>query len=249
MVYLFFFLGFASFVLLIWGLIAPRHFKRSRQTLALVFGGLWFLFTLLMVVTAPPAANVATKTSPTPSVTPKNTPKSTPTPRTETTPKPSQQAAPVLTGFGATIQEWNKTHTAAKDFTSDSAYNPEPNSAGGCNGVEYCSMQGTTYYEMSWPNGQSQAVSQAIVMKEFPADTTIVWQQKMTADAPNACYDLEVHSATLAQAQGTDGDATVEFQTFDPNNSTGNIEYDPSNVNQAILDNIDAKTPTAANGC
>lgn len=102
---------------------------------------------------------------------------------------------------------------------------------------------------MCFPSGQTLATTQAEVMKEFPSDVAILWQGKQTSGEPDECYQMEVHSATLASALGTDGDALVEFQTLDPSNTSGNIEYLPSNVNDAMLTAEDNASLSVAPGC
>jgi hypothetical protein len=172
---------------------------------------------------------------------------STSKPTPVATTKPS---TPVLTGFGATQDEWNKTHTADPQATANSSYDRGEGTSDCSNfGDRYYGMTGTTDYSMCFPSGQSLATTQSEVMQEFPSDTTILWQGKQTSGEPDECYQMEVHSATLASALNDDGDAFVEFQTLDPNNSTGNIEYNASNVNDAMLMQEDNASLSTASGC
>jgi hypothetical protein len=222
--------------------------------------GIGFLAIMSLVVLAailpstppsqPVASKVAVKTVPVVKHTTKPPQKASTA--VKTTPKPTtpKPTLPVLTGFGATQDEWNKTHNADTRATANSSYDPG-NGLTDCSnfGDKYYGMAGTSDYGMCFPNGQSLATTQAIVMQEFPADTTILWQGKQTNDEPSECYQMEVHSATLAEVLGTDGDAFVEFETLDPNNTSGNIEYMPSNVNDASLIDTDNASLSSANGC
>ncbi|WP_460991147.1 hypothetical protein [Sinomonas soli] len=110
-------------------------------------------------------------------------------------------------------------------------------------------MEGTSFYSMCLPAHLSQAIAQALVMKEFPKDAAVLWQGKQTSNEPDECYEEEVHSPTLAAALGGSGNALIEFQTFVPGNSTGHIKYDASNVNIVLLSGQDAPSLDAAGGC
>ncbi|GAB2734579.1 hypothetical protein GCM10027090_02550 [Sinomonas soli] len=155
-----------------------------------------------------------------------------------------------LTGFGATQEKWDSTHTADTSRVPGSAYNPRFTTAGcSTNGDEYYAMQGTSFYSMCLPPHLSQATAQALVMKEFPKDAAVLWQGKQTSSEPDECYEEEVHSPTLATALGGSGNALIEFQTFVPGNSTGHIKYDASNVNNVLLSGQDAPSLDAAGGC
>lgn len=163
---------------------------------------------------------------------------------------PTVAPANNLTGYGATQDQWNRAHTSDTKFAPDSTYNPGYSSAG-CSGdgAEYYAMLGTTNYSMCLNNNLSQAAAQAIVMREFPSDTTVLWQAKQTSGEPDECYQVEVHSPTLATVLGTSGDALVEFQTFEPHNSSGHIKYNPANVNNVLIAGQDATSPSDAPGC
>ena len=203
--------------------------------------------------TSPTATQTKTVSTTTkaPATIPKTQPKTTTTEQnTSSTPKTVQPPKPVLTGFGATQDEWNKTHTADPQATANSSYNPGGGTHDCSNfGDRYYGMSGTGNYSMCFPNNQSLATTQAIVMQEFPSDTTILWQGKQTSGEPSECYQMEVHSATLAAALGGSGNAFVELQTLDPHNSSGNIEYNALNVNDALLSAQDNASLSAAPGC
>lgn len=155
-----------------------------------------------------------------------------------------------LTGYGATQGEWDRTHTPDTKFAAGSTYNPGYSSAG-CSGdgAEYYAMTGTTFYSMCLNNNLSQAAAQAIVMREFPSDTSVLWQAKQTSGEPDECYQVEVRSPTLATVLGTGGGVLVEFQTFERNNSSGAIKYNPANVNNVLISGQDITSPSGAPGC
>lgn len=165
-------------------------------------------------------------------------------------PAPTAGATNDLTGFGATQEKWNSTHKADTTVLPGSAYNPGFSTAGcSVNGDEYYAMQGTTFYSMCLPPHESQAAAQALVMREFPKDTAVLWQGKQTSGEPDECYQVEVHSSMLAAALGSSGNALIEFQTFEPGNSSGHIKYDASNANNVLLSGQDAESLSAAPGC
>jgi len=265
---LFVVLAFIALLFLIIGIIKPTAFdkdgkepkritKSPRLDNLIVFGIIFLVLCGIASATDPstPATKTVatTKTATSKPVSKPKQPTAT-KPATSTTPKPAptpapKPAEPVLTGYGATQAEWNKTHTEDKRFAANTAYDPEPNLAGGCNGDKYCAMQGTTDYEMSFPNSLDQAEVQTEIMQEFPSDTTVLWQQLNTSGEPSECYQMEVHSATLATVLGGDGDAAVEFDTQEPSDNSGNIDYKASNVNDVLVNDLDNPTPSDAPGC
>lgn len=207
--------------------------------IALVIGGAVALFS----AHAKPKNNTTATTN-----TAKTT--ATTTPQTNSTPA---STAVVLTGFGATQAEWNKSHTAAKNFSSDSSYNPNPSVTASCNGVKYCSMNWTggraLDYTIGFPSNVSQSVAQATVMQEFPSDATVVWQERNTSGAPNECYQMEIQSPTLAKALSNNGQAFVEFSTLVPSDTSGNIDYNAANITEAILQDLPYASASEAPGC
>ncbi|HUB94073.1 MAG TPA: hypothetical protein VMB52_06240 [Verrucomicrobiae bacterium] len=227
----------------------------KRKDMGIRFGIMAVLFLILTIAFAPSKPSNA---KPVPTV--KST--ASTSAKTAAPPKAAAPAATVtpatqpstptnnLTGFGATQDNWNKTHTADPTATANSSYDRGQGTSDCSNfGDRYYGMVGTSNYSMCFPSGQTLATTQAEVMKEFPSDVAILWQGKQTSGEPDECYQMEVHSATLASALGTDGDALVEFQTLDPSNTSGNIEYLPSNVNDAMLTAEDNASLSVAPGC
>jgi hypothetical protein len=218
-----------------------------------IFAVLFLVFTVAFASNKPnnpkPVASIKTvaKTS-TKTVTPtKTTTSSTAAP---TTTAPTATPTNTLTGFGATQDEWNKTHTADPQAIANSSYDRGEGTHDCSNfGDRYYGMVGTSNYSMCFPSNQSLATIEGEVMQEFPSGTTILWQGKQTSGEPDECYQMEVHNTTLASVLGTDGDVLIEFQTLDPSNTSGNIEYQSSNVNDAMLTAEDNASLSAAPGC
>lgn len=256
-------------LLLVIGIIKPKSFDRPgkpakrltkspRLDNIVIFGGFFLLFGFLAGATAPSLPNDQTAPKSNKVATHQNKPekKTISNNQSQATvqppaPKP-QPAQIVLTGYGATQDEWNKTHKQVQGFAANSTYDPEPGSAGGCNGVKYCTVEwlnNRAYsYEISLPNHFTQAVAQIAVMQEFPTGTKVLWQGKQTASAPDVCYEMEVRNNAL-KVLGGDGDAFVEFSTFVPSDNSGYTLYYPSNVNSIIVNNTDYKSLSDAGTC
>jgi hypothetical protein len=245
----------------LWWFIWAKTSKRVAIKIGATVG-VWALCVLSLVMFA--AIAPATPQTPTSNVQSHNASVKKPVPKPKVTTKaavaktttPSKTVATTpatptntLTGFGATQANWDKTHTPDNRATPGSSYDPGEGTSDCSNfGDRYYAVMGTSSYSMCFPSGQSLATTQSEVMQEFPSDTTILWQGKQTSGEPDECYQMEVHSATLAEG-GTDGDAFVEFQTLNPSNTSGNIEYQPSNVNDAMLEFLDNASLSAAPGC
>lgn len=81
-----------------------------------------------------------------------------------------------------------------------------------------------------------------IVLREFPADTKILWFV-----VKDACAEMEVQSATLGSVVGTpalgdpEGQAYVELDSALPD---GTATYNATDINEAIL--VLASYPTVA---
>src|SRR5579859_663714 len=250
---------FVSLVFLIWGIVSPGklgatlHRPVTRKLAAGTFGT---MFAVLFIVSSALASalpdssakttvSVAHKTV----VVPRKvavakpqptTPISNPTPQ----PKPVPQAtptAPKITGYGATLSDWNSAHIADSRFAANSSYNPTPGLGSGNANDEYYTVSSSggriTTYSMRFASGTDISSAKSLALQEFPSDTTILWAQANTSDSTNACYQMEVHSATLASLLSTNGNVAVEF------GSAGD-SYNSSNVTNALFSLFDA--PTAA---
>lgn len=171
--------------------------------------------------------------------------------------QPTQPAAPILTAFGALRTNWDAHHTADKRYADGSSYNPNPALS-----EDGSSSFDDQYYTINWIGGrainyqmrflhqQPTAVTKTAVMQEFPADTTVLWEQAETSDPTNACYAFEISSPTLARALNDSGDVMVELFTEPTPDSSYNSYYNPSNVTNALLDGFtENKTAADFSGC
>jgi hypothetical protein len=178
--------------------------------------------------------------------------------KTNPTPTKSVQSSNAikLTGFGASQSDWDANHTADSRFTTGSAYNPDTKYAQGNSTTdddEYYAVNALagsiTNYSMRFVSNQTIDEVEPTVLKEFPSDTTVLWEQLLNADSTNSCYQIEVTSPTLAKALGSDGNAFVELFTEPAPSATYSSYYDPMNVNNALFQNLDTKTATDSTGC
>lgn len=172
--------------------------------------------------------------------------------QSETQSQGSNSSNVVLTGYGATQTEWDSTHTEDSNFAADTTYDPNNNLGNGY-GDTYVAVLWTNGralgYQMGFPSNTSLDNAKAIVMKEFPTDADILWQQQNNSDSVNICYQMEVHSNTLGQVLGTDGDVFVEFQTITGSDTSTSVGYYSNNVNNALLRNTDYKEASDVGGC
>lgn len=147
-----------------------------------------------------------------------------------------------LSGYGATLTEWNAAHSEDSSFTANTSYDPTGGLGNGYND-KYTSLiwvNGRALgYQIGFPDGTSIASALNTVLQEFPSSTSIIWQQENTSDPDSVCYQMEVHNGTLGQALETDGDVFIEFQTIETSDTSTAIGYYANNVNNASLSNSD----------
>jgi hypothetical protein len=169
-------------------------------------------------------------------------------------PPPTPRPSSTITGFGATVADWNASHIADADFAPGSVYNADPTlpSIDGHTGARYVTVRGSngriTNYSMNL-HAEPIAAARADVIREVPPDATVLWAQ-----ARDTCYQEVVTSATLAKALGsvqfgdTNGGVFFEFST----SKSGVLSaYDPNRVDQVIVNYgaVGGLTPTAAGAC
>jgi hypothetical protein len=148
-------------------------------------------------------------------------------------PGPEQAVQPsVVTGFGATLSDWNAHHTPDDRFATNAAYDPDPSLPDPSHNDRYlvndASNGRIVGYELRIPGTPDIQAAKAVSLKEFPPDAIVAW-----ASQRSQCYQMEVRSKVLGMALSDPaiGDATgtalVEFQSqvsgvdgaYDPNNN------------------------------
>lgn len=138
-----------------------------------------------------------------------------------------------LTGFGATVADWDAHHEADSRFVPGSAYDPDSSLARGGD-ERYTSRyyavgdgERVTNYEMRFAPGTGvQQAKRSILASEFPSDAKIVWFKQL-----DTCGQMLVRSRKVARAVGGKRIAAlVEFSSGEAGDS-----YDPSDVWGAIL--------------
>jgi hypothetical protein len=145
-----------------------------------------------------------------------------------------------ITGYGATVADWNSYHTQAPFCDPGGCYDPDPSLAqvNGHEGVRYFAVSTTNGrvldYSMAFAHGTPQSVASATVMREFPGDAQVLW-----TTTKDTCSQMEISSPTLGGLLGSSsiGDPQGEvFVEFDSDEDTaGNNSYSPSSVREAIL--------------
>ncbi len=169
-------------------------------------------------------------------------------------------SATVLTGYGALQEDWNNHHQQDPNYSKNEVYNPTPGLGSDSSHTDKyyaltTSSGRVTGYQMRLQNGQSLAAAQQEVMQEFPSDASILWQNAVTSDPTNSCYQMEIKSPTLGKVLESktfgdpQGEAFVELSTDTPQTANDNSYYSSSNVNSAILQFLVNQTAADASGC
>jgi hypothetical protein len=122
---------------------------------------------------------------------------------------------PMLMGFGATRDDWNRNHIADSRFTSNSDYNPDPALPDQRYNDRYVVTSGAgriLSYEMRLSGRPNIEVAEAEALKEFPSDASMVWFSQK-----GDCSQMEVQSKTLGAILSDPGNprgaVLGEFQT------------------------------------
>lgn len=108
-----------------------------------------------------------------------------------------------ITGYGATVADWNSAHTQAPFCAPGGCYDPDPSLAqvNGHEGVRYFGVSTSNGrvldYSMAFAHGTPQSIASATVMREFPSDVAVLWTTTKAT-----CYQMEVTSATLGGVLG-----------------------------------------------
>jgi hypothetical protein len=242
--------------------VTPPRRHRLRKTLIIsgsVVGALIVLGVVLSAVLPPTPATTAASaptatTSPVSSAS-RATATRAPAPTTvRTTALPPATTRPVtpppvtLTGYGATVANWARTHTADSYFAAGSAYDPDsslPRTAGRTTD-KYVAVQPIggriTDYTVNLPSA-SLAGAESAIAGEFPPDAHILWTQHVSG-----CVQVEYASATIHAAIGnTDvGDALVEFSDVVPGVAPSN---QPTTFNDASVSDMPGAAPDPSASC
>jgi hypothetical protein len=158
----------------------------------------------------------------------------------------------VLHGYGATLSDWNATHTEDNGFSANTTYDPTSGLGNGYTD-KYTAVLWiggrALGYQIGFPSNTNIDTAKNAVMQEFPSDTTILWQQQNNSDSVNICYQMEVHSPTLGQVLQGSGNVFIEFQTIATSDTSTAVGYYPNNVNDVTVRNADYKTASSVGGC
>jgi hypothetical protein len=141
---------------------------------------------------------------------------------------------PLITGFGATHDDWNRSHIADTRFTPNSAYNPDPTLSDPRYNDRYIvtsRMGRVLSYEMRLSGNPDIGAAKAAALKEFPSDASLVWFSQKSA-----CFQMELKSAILGAAlsdpSNSNGATLVEFQT---RTQDGKDTYSPTDNNDIFF--------------
>ena len=160
----------------------------------------------------------------------------------------SSSSVPSVTGFGATLMEWNKSHVADTRFAANTAYNPDQNLPDQRYNDRYIliSRSGRVLsYEMRLAGSPNIDTAKGAALNELPPDATVVWFSKK-----DQCAQMEVQSKTLgmvlSDSENKQGAALIEFQTM---MADGKDAYSQTNNNDIFLNLGVYRSPQDAPGC
>lgn len=143
---------------------------------------------------------------------------------------------PMLMGFGATRDDWNRSHIADTRFTPNSAYNPDPSLPDQRYNDRYLvtSRAGRILsYEMRLSGSPDIEAAKTEALKEFPSDASMVWLSQKSD-----CFQMEIQSNALGAGLSdpaigdASGTAFVEFQSQVSGNDS---VYDQANNNDLFF--------------
>jgi hypothetical protein len=146
---------------------------------------------------------------------------------------------PNITGFGATDEAWNGTHTEDTNYDHEAAYNQNSSLPEGEGYDEYGDVKHTngrvTGYEYHFNDESASEAKQTILAEQFPHDARIFDDETLPK-----CELMLVRSPTLVQALGEHGNpatvpvAQIELETGHDENDEEQ-PFDPSNVDGALV--------------
>jgi hypothetical protein len=147
-------------------------------------------------------------------------------------------ARPALTGFGATLAQWNAVHNLDMSVPARNAYVPRvAGDAGGSDTWQVVMAPGgrVNSYTLNLAPA-SLGSAEARARQELPPDTRVLWRHTFGA----TCTQEQFRSATLAAALG-DGQVNVEFD-----NAVSSIV---TPVTEELFSTYDALTVAQAPHC
>jgi hypothetical protein len=120
------------------------------------------------------------------------------------------KTGPSLTGFGATLAQWQAAHSLDRTVPARDAYLPHIG-PDGQDTWEVVTVAGgrVISYTLNVPPSSLKA-AEARARRELPADARVLWTRTGRGSYGNACSQVQFQSATLAAALG-DGQVNVEF--------------------------------------
>jgi hypothetical protein len=173
-------------------------------------------------------------------------PRTTETP-TSTPTHPAKTADDGLTGYGATVAEWNSHHTLDDVFAPGSVYDADPSlpQINGHTGAKYVAVQAAgrvTSYTINLHSAPLSSV-ESVVAGEFPSDAHVLWTAKK-----DTCVQVEYASAMVHAAMGNTqvGDAFVQYDDVQPDGSSA---LNPTEFNEAIVMDLPGAQPDPNFGC
>lgn len=157
---------------------------------------------------------------------------------------PPPAATPSVRGFGATMADWQATHTLDSTVVTKDAYLPHV--VGGddprLDTWQLVSLNDgnrvSSYTLNVTPTSFAVAVTRA--RQELPADATMLWSAPLTGNVGNSCYEAEWQSPTLAAVLGS-GYVNVLFDDA----ATG----DRTPITELMFDDTVAPTKAQATEC
>lgn len=127
---------------------------------------------------------------------------------------------PELSGFGATVNDWNSTHEMAPGYGEGDAYLPMQDGKPKYIKMYYAKsrVQG---YTINFPRGTNIEQAKLQVMSELPSDASV-----STEKTEQSCHVMVIQSPTLQHV--LDGQVVVVglyFGSDSADNTPGNIEH------------------------
>ena len=166
-----------------------------------------------------------------PSASPPSSPATSPAAVAATT------SGPALTGFGATLTQWQAAHTLDLSVPARNAYLPRVPGSGGEDTWQVVTVAGgrvISYTLNVVPSSLKSAEARA--RQELPADAQVLWRHTYG----DTCAQEQFRSATLAAALG-DGQVNVEFDNA--------VSSTVTPVTEELFSTYDAPTVAQAPHC
>ena len=166
-----------------------------------------------------------------PSASPPSSPATSPAAVAATT------SGPALTGFGATLAQWQAAHTLDLSVPARNAYLPRVAGSGGEDTWQVVTVVGgrVISYTLNVVSSSLRS-AEARARRELPADARVLWRRTVAGN----CAQEQFESATLAAVLG-DGQVNVEFD----NATSGTV----TPVTEEFFGTYNARTVAQAPAC